>query len=206
MNRFLMNTLALALIAAGSAVAQAQTGTGSANGTRVDLTPSIAYFNPTGNVVDQDGTTAKFGGAAGFGGRLSIWFNEKVAFEGSAHYGRTALEGDYLGDSLGSIDMALFYGSAQIAVALGSEKRFMLHGGIGLQGTNYDELIEGGNIMTGVFGMSGWMPLNETTALRVDLDVHAYTTYFEVGDLRTNDQAQFDMVLAFGVQFSPSGR
>lgn len=201
-----MNTLAVALIVVGAAAARAQADTGSASGTRVDLTPSIAYFNPTGNVVDQDGVTANFAGAPGFGGRLSIWFNEKVAFEASGHYGRTTLEGDYLGDSAGSIDMALFYGSAQIAVALGAQKRFLLHGGLGLQGTNYDELIEGGNIMTGVLGMSGWMPLNETTALRVDLDVYAYSTYYEVGDLRTDDQSQFDLVLAFGLQFSPSGR
>ena len=173
---------------------------------RVDLTPSLAYFNPTADVIDQDGVSARFAGAPGFGGRISIWLNESVILEGSAHYGRSSLDATLFGaPDAGSIDLALFYGSAQLAVALGSEKRFTLHGGFGVQGKNYDEFIEGGNNWTAVLGLSGWMPLGESTALRADLDVHFHSIYFEVGDLQTDELSQMDMVLAVGIQFTPGG-
>ncbi len=188
--------LLLVLTTAGSALADS----------RIDLTPSAAFFNPTQNVVDQNGTTARFAGAAGWGGRLSIWLNDRVMLEGGAHYGRSSLDTEFDGSAVGSVDLALFYGSAQIAVALGEEKRLMLHGGIGLQGTNYDEFVEGGNILTGVFGISSTMPLSDTTSLRADLDVHTYTTYFEIGDSRTDEMPQVDLVLAVGIQFSAGGK
>lgn len=170
--------------------------------TRVDLTPSIAYINPTQNVVDQDEISAKFAGAVGFGGRITIWLNDRVALEGSGHYGRSSLDADIFGES-GSIDLALFYGSAQIAVGLGAERRLQLHAGLGMQGTNYDELIEGGNILTGVVGFSGVMPLSPSTAIRADFDMHIHTTYFEVGDVQTDELNQYDTVLALGIQFTP---
>lgn len=198
MNRLLTLTIALATILACAGPACA--------GSRVDLTPSLAYINPTTNVVDQGGVTAKFAGAVGFGGRISIWLNDNVALEASGHYGRTSLDGEVFGDNIGSLDLALFYGSAQIAVALGAEKRLLLHGGFGMQGTNYDELIEGGNILTGVFGLSGSAPLGPDVSLRADLDVHVHTTYFEVGDIRTDELTQYDMVLAVGIQFSSGGQ
>ncbi|MCB1182816.1 hypothetical protein KDM41_05235 [bacterium] len=174
---------------------------------RVDIIPSVAYINPTTDVVDQDGITARFDATLGFGGRIAIYLNETVSLDLSGHYGRSSLAADIFGDpDAASVDLALFYGSAQLAVALGSEKRFILHGGVGLQGTNYDDFIEGGNIMTGVLGLSGWMPLSPTAALRVDFDAHFHTTYFEVGDVRTDELSQLDTVLAVGIQFTSGGR
>lgn len=87
--------------------------------TRVDLTPSVAYLNSLTDVVDQDGVAARFAGVPGFGGRLSIWLNESVMLEGSAHYGRTSLDGQIFGEETGSLDLAIFYGSAQIGFELG---------------------------------------------------------------------------------------
>lgn len=197
MKQMIIFALALTLVVAKASTVHA--------GSRVDLTPSLAYFNPTGNVVEQDGLTAKFAGGLGFGGRVSIWLNENVVLEGSGHYGRTTLDGQLFGDAAGSLDLALFYGSVQLSLALGAEKRFLLHGGLGLQGTNYDELITGGNIMTGVFGISGWAPLSETASLRADLDVHVHTMYFEVDGLQTDELTQYDIVATVGIQFSTGG-
>ena len=197
MKRIVTLTLALALLTTLVPQARAES--------RVDMTPSFAFFSHTANVIDEAGATAKFAGSLGYGGRISIWLNDSVALEASGHYGRTSLDGQIAGYP-GSIDLALFYGSAQIAVGLGPEKRFLLHGGLGLQGTNYDEAIEGGNIMTGVFGISGWMPLSRTAALRTDLDLHVYSMHFELGGASTQDQSQLDPVLAIGIQFTPGGR
>lgn len=174
--------------------------------TRVDFTLSAAYLNSLNDVIDQDGVTARYAAAPGLGGRLSIWLNDRVMVEGGAHYGRTTLDGQVFGDDSGSIDLAIFYGSAQIGVALGSEKSLILHGGIGLQGTNYDEYIEGGNIMTGVVGLSGVRPLNDSVSLRVDFDVHLHTAYFESGDAVTDELSQIDTVLAVGIQFGSGGQ
>lgn len=185
-----------ALLAASAAPAQ----------TRVDVTPSVAYLNSLNDVVEQEGVTARYAGAPGFGGRLSIWLNETVMLEGSAHYGRTTLDGQIFGDDAGSVDLAIFYGSAQIGFALGADKRLLLHGGVGVQGTNYDEFIEGGNIMTGVVGLSGVRPLNDSVSLRVDLDVHCHTAYFESGNVATDELDQIDTVLAVGLQFGSGGR
>ena len=176
------------------------------SGTRVDLVPSVAFFNPTANVVDEGGATAKFTGGAGPGARLSIWLNDNVAIEASGHFMASSLDGEIQGLPAGSIDATMFYGSAQIAVALGAQKRFMLHGGLGMQGTNYDELIEGGNILTGVLGFGGWAPLGETVALRADVDMHAHTTYYDFGGVQTEELMQYDMVFSVGLQFSPGGR
>ncbi len=198
MKRCLILTIALALATAVARPARAET--------RVDLTPSFAIINPTANAVDEGGVTAKFKGTLGYGGRVSVWLNKSVALEASGHYGRTSLDGTIAGSPAGGIDLAVFYGSAQLAVGLGKDKRFLLHGGIGMQGTNYDELITGTNLLTGVLGISGWMPLSKTAALRTDLDFHAYSMHFESGGTTTQDQSQLDMVLAIGIQFSPGGR
>jgi len=176
------------------------------SGTRVDLTPSVAFFNPTTDVVDEGGATARFATGLGPGGRLSIWLNDNVALEASGHFMRSTLDGEIGGMSVGSIDVTMFYGSAQIAVTLGTQQRFLLHGGIGMQGTNYDDTIEGGNILTGVIGFGGWAPLGETLALRADVDVHAHTTYFELGGVQTEELMQYDAILSVGLQFSPGGR
>ncbi len=174
--------------------------------TRVDLTPSLAFLIPTTNVVDQDGATAKFASAMGFGGRLSIWVSESVALEATGSYAKSSLEGEFLGEDVGSIGTGLFYGSAQVAVGLGASKQFMLHGGFGFQGSNYDELIEGGNIMSGVVGFSVWVPLSRTVAIRGDLDTYIHTQYFEIGDVQTDELNQYDVILSLGIQFSPDGR
>lgn len=197
MKRLTLFSLTLTALLAASAVF---------GQTRVDLTPSVAYLNSLNDVVDQDGITAKYAAAPGFGGRLSIWLNETVMLEGSAHYGRTTLDGQIFGDDAGSVDLAIFYGSAQIGFALGADKRLILHGGVGMQGTNYDEFIEGGNIMTGVVGLSGVRPLNDSVSLRVDFDVHFHTAYFELGDVTTDELDQIDTVLAVGLQFGSGSR
>lgn len=82
----------------------------------------------------------------------------------------------------------------------------MLHGGLGMQGTKCDELIKGGNIMTGVLGLGSILPLGVNTWLRTDLDLHAYTTFFEIGDAQTDELTQYDMVLAVGIQFRTGGK
>ncbi|MEZ4651755.1 MAG: hypothetical protein R3E97_23755 [Candidatus Eisenbacteria bacterium] len=179
----------------------------SAAETRVDLVPSVAYFNPTANVVDEGGITARFDNAVGLGGRLTIWLNDAIALEGTGHFVRSSLDAGFLGDgTFGSIDLSLFYGSAQVVVGLGTEKRLLLHGGLGMQGSNYDEYIEGGNALTGVLGLGGWAPLGETVALRSDLDAHFHTTWYEVGDVRSEELSQVDLLLSIGLQFTPGGR
>jgi hypothetical protein len=173
---------------------------------RVDITPSIASFNPAANVLDEQGATAKFTDAIGFGGRLTIWLNENVAIEGAGHFVESSLDGEFLGDPAGSIGVSLFYGSGQIVVGVGKEKRLQLHGGFGVQGSNYDEVIEGGNILTGVLGVSAWAPLGQQVALRAGLDSHIHTQYFEFGDFRSEELMQYDMVFSVGLQFTPGGR
>jgi opacity protein-like surface antigen len=173
---------------------------------RVDIIPSVSLFSPAANAVDEQGAVAKFASVAGFGGRLTIWFNENVGIEGTGHYFGSSLDGELFGQPVGSIDTKLFYGSAQVVVGLGQAKRFLLHGGIGFQGSNYDTLIEGGNIMTGVVGFSGWAPLGETVALRADIDSHIHTQFYEVGSDRTRELTQFDMIFSIGLQFRPGGR
>jgi len=175
-------------------------------GTRVDLTPSVAFFVPATNAIDEEGATAKFASSVGIGGRLGIWVSESVALEATGAYVNSSLDGQYLGQDVGSIDTGLFYGSAQVAVGLGATKQFMLHGGIGFQGSNYDELIEGGNIMTGVLGLSVWAPLSETVAFRADLDTHIHTLYYGAGELQTQELTQYDMIISVGIMFSPDGR
>lgn len=197
MKRFSAPSLLLVTLLAAS-VARADT--------RVDVTPSVAYFDTRTDVVDQEGVTARYAGAPAFGGRLSIWLNDRVALEGSAHYGRTTLDGTLFGETAGSLDLALFYGSAQIGVALDPARRLILHGGLGVQGTNYDELIEGANLMTGVAGLGAVLPLNRSLALRVDLDVHLHTSYFELGDFTTDELSQVETVLAVGLQFGSGGQ
>ncbi len=174
--------------------------------TRVDLTPGLAYFNPLANAVDEGGATAKFANGLGFGGRISIWLNDSVALEAAGAYFGSSLDGAIAGESAGSIDANLFYGSAQIAIGLGPERRLLLHGGFGFQGTTYNELIDGGTIATGVIGLGGWIPLNQTVALRADLDAYLHTLYYEFAGARTQDQTQIDTVFTVGLQFSPGGR
>lgn len=198
-TRSLLLIVATTVLACSSPVA-------AQSGTRVDLTPSVAFFNPTTDVVDEGGATARFAAGLGPGGRLSIWLNDSVALEASGHFVRSTLDGEIGGTSVGSIDLTMVYGSAQIAVALGAQQRFLMHVGVGMQGTSYDELIEGGNILTGVIGFGGWAPLGETLALRADLDVHAHTTWFELGGVRTEELMQYDAILSVGLQFSPGGR
>ena len=172
---------------------------------RVDITPSLAWFNPTKDVIDQDGITANYAPGLAYGARLSIWLNETVSLDVSGHYGRTTMDGNIMGEE-GSLDMALFYGSAQLAVAMGKEQRLTLHGGVGMQGTNYDEFIEGSNIMTGVVGVSGVAPLGENTWLRADADLHLHTAYFELDGYQTDELTQNDWVLAVGIMFRSGGK
>jgi len=177
--------------------------------TQVDITPSLGWYSPTANAIEETvGPTtveAKYDGALVYGGRLSIWLNPSVVLEGSGHFARSKLAGEAFGVSE-SVDLTMFYGSAVVGVALGAAKRLMIHGGIGLRGTNFDEGIEGSNFATGVIGLTGKAPLNDSVMLRVDTDAHVFSEYFEVGGVRSDERMQVDMILQVGLQFTPGGR
>jgi len=173
----------------------------------VDLTISGGNLRPTQNTLDErvsgvGSITAKQGAASGVGGRLDIWLNEHFALEGTGFYaGASPLEGDVFG-ATGAVDVSIFYGSGRAVVGIGDRTRLLLSAGIATMARNFDtDAIEDGSITVGVVGAGILIPVGNAVSLRFDLDDYVYDSYWELGDVRSEEIPQHDVVFAAGLTF-----
>jgi len=178
-----------------------------ADGASVDLTPSVGYFNPTQNNLDEvipglGSVTAKHATGNAFGGRIDVWLNEHFALEGTGYMTTgSSLDGQAFGVA-GSVDADFFYGTARALVGVGDKARLLLSAGLGFVNSAYDSNgIEDGSIMVGVLGVGASIPVGNSVSLRFDLDNYIYNMYWEFDGVQSADQLQQDIVAAVGLTF-----
>ncbi len=179
-------------------------GPAHAEGARVDITPVVGAFNATQNNVDEEfagigAIEAKFAGGTAFGGYLTIWLNDNFAIEGAGHFVGSSLDAVAFGAE-GELGANIFYGTGRAVLGMGQGPQFQVSAGFGMRSVAFDSNeIENSTFGTGVIGGALLVPLGKSTSLRVGIDNYIYTTYWEVGDLRTSELDQQDIVYSVGL-------
>lgn len=195
-------------IVAATALAVLLTAT-SARAQRVSLSPDIGVYVPTAQLVSvaTGGPTAALleqKVSFSIGGKLDLWFNERLGIQGTGSYAPSQLSVS-TGGIGASTDANIFMGSGRVMVYLVPPRSlisFMVNGGVGWinrSGQAYSGVGDNSDI-TGTFGAAVGFRLGPILSLRLSGESYLYKPDFlaeTLTDVAT--QNDFNLSLGFGI-------
>jgi hypothetical protein len=197
----------------------------SASAQLVEVAPFVGMVVPLSNVIEQEDPL--FGELAGghevgpmFGGRVILWFTDRLGLEGHAAYALSDGEAEQNGQPADCadaglpddcLDASIFFGAAKLLYRLGSpdaEVSAHLGGGpavISRSGNAYDGFEEGRTDIGGIVNLGISFRVAPRVSIRVDVEDYISSAKFtdSLGD-ETDSKLQNDLTLTAGVQFAVS--
>jgi Outer membrane protein beta-barrel domain len=200
----------------------------SASAQLVEVAPFVGVVVPLSNVIEQEDPL--FGELAGshevgpmFGGRLTLWFTDRLGLEGQAAYAFSNAEAEQGGESFDCADIGLpedcldasiFFGAAKLLYRLVSphaEVSAHLGGGpavISRSGNAYDSFgIETGKTdIGGLVNLGVSFRVSPRVFIRVDAEDYISSAKFtNLSGLETDSKLQNDLTITAGVQIRIGG-
>lgn len=180
----------------------AATLAGSAHGQRISLAPDIGVYIPTSELVAAaSGDTFKQEIGLSLGGRVGLWFSNRLGVQVTGTYVPSDLRYSFTGGET-TEDANLWFGSGRVSVAVipvTSPVYMVLSGGVsvvGRSGTAYDG-VEDKSDVGGVAGATLGLNLGPIS-LFVNADDNVYKASFS-GGTAVESKTQHDVTLSFGL-------
>jgi Outer membrane protein beta-barrel domain len=189
----------------------------------VEVAPFVGVVAPLSNVIEQEDPL--FGELAGghevgpmFGGRVTLWFTDRLGLEGHAAYalsdGRVEQNGEPmecadLGFPDDCLDASIFFGAAKLLYQLGRPDGLVLAhigGGpavIDRSGNAYDGYEEGRTDIGAVLNLGVSFKVAPRISIRVDAEDYISSAKFtDRGGNETDSELQNDLTVTAGVRFA----
>lgn len=175
---------------------------GSAHAQRISLAPDIGVYIPTSELVAAaSGDTFKQEIGLSLGGRVGLWFSNRLGVQVTGTYVPSDLRYSFTGGET-TEDANLWFGSGRVSVAVipvTSPVYMVLSGGVsvvGRSGTAYDG-VEDKSDVGGVAGATLGVNLGPIS-LFVNADDNVYKASFS-GGTAVESKTQHDVTLSFGL-------
>lgn len=175
---------------------------GSAHAQRISLAPDIGVYIPTSELVAAaSGDTFKQEIGLSLGGRVGLWFSNRLGVQVTGTYVPSDLRYSFTGGET-TEDANLWFGSGRVSVAVipvTSPVYMVLSGGVsvvGRSGTAYDG-VEDKSDVGGVAGATLGLNLGPIS-LFVNADDNVYKASFS-GGTAVESKTQHDVTLSFGL-------
>lgn len=178
---------------------------------QLSFAPEIGVYIPTEHLVDAtDGTVGELEVGLSLGGRLGLWFGDRIGLSLSGGYVPTTFAFSPSGGPTEQRDAKLFNGAGQLVVFILPQRSMLslfVNGGIGVVsrgGVAFSNAAETTNL-TGVFGVGASIRLGGIS-LNAGSELFAYTAEYDAGGPVNEELSQRDIQvrLGFGIPFGGS--
>lgn len=175
---------------------------------RLSFAPEIGVYIPTEHLVEAtDGTVGELEVGLSLGGRLGLWFGDRIGLSVSGGYVPTTFAFSPSGGPTEQRDAKLFNGAGQLVVFLLPPRSLLslfLTGGVGVVsrgGVAFTDAAETTNL-TGVVGLGASIRLGGIS-LNAGSELFAYNAEYDAGGLVSEQLSQKDIQirLGFGIPF-----
>lgn len=172
----------------------------------VSFAPDVGVYVPTQSLIAAaDGGQLEQQISLSVGGKLDIWFSQRVGFQGTGSYAPSRLTFNLSGPSAQE-DANIFMGSGRLMVYLippTSPVSFMVNGGVGIvnrSGAAYTELDDKTDL-SGTFGAALGIRMGNFLSLKFSGESYIYNPDFVdsvVDEIKTL-QNDLNLSLGFGI-------
>jgi hypothetical protein len=197
----------------------------SASAQRVEVAPFVGVVVPLSNVIEQEDPlfeelSGRHEVGPMFGGRVILWFTDRLGLEGQAAYAFSNGEVEQDGESFDCadfglpedcLDASIFFGAAKVVYQLGGQNgsiRAHLGGGpaiIDRSGNAYQGYEEGKTDIGGVVNLGVSFKVAPRVSIRVDAEHYiSFAKFTDFSGDETDSELQNDLTLTAGVQFAVS--
>lgn len=186
-------------------------GTRPAHGQHLSLAPTIGIYIPTEDYLGAgaSGATGKLEAGVSFGGRLGLWFGNRIGLEASGNYVPTTFALTSASSQVTKQDAKLFNGAGQLVIFLLPRTSLVtafVDGGVGVVshgGVAFTSQAKTTNV-SGVVGAGIGLNLGGFQ-LTAGADLYAYKADYAVGTQVSSSLTQRDLQVRFGFGFPFGG-